>query len=494
MTTPTTSKPLTSDSTWEDTLAVAYGESLRWFDGLPSDTTAPTPDLVSSLRRLDRPLPTRGLPPPVVIADLVRDVTAGLRKPTSAGCLDRSPTQPVEIAAEWSATAWEASARHATTAPALAALERVTGTWVRDLFRLPRRSKVAFTADRTAAQFHCLIAARSRVLKAHESNRPGKPRTPEPVTLLVGSAHHHASDADFAAVGGDQGFVVKTVDSDSEGRMCPQRLRNALQIQQGPVIVVARAGHLETDATDPLAAIATAVETARSTRPYKGDLWLHLDGGRGLWAGISPRLRHHVEGYDRADSWAFDTDPWLNTTRQWGIAAARLDPDQRQPVEAGGEPSTGMAAESTRVVAMYAALRHAGQRALVESAERIHLLTRRAVSRLIGHDGVAVLSRSVLNRILLRCVDREGNAAVQTPAVAAALRRGELWHPVAVDSGGNSAIQLTVRNWLATEADVDRAVTALLHTHNRIREQLPTPPFDLPAVCVTGTRGSSASM
>ena len=57
-------------------------------------------------------------------------------------------------------------------------------------------------------------------------------------------------------------------------------LEAALEAIDGPTIVCAQAGEVNTGAVDPFAEIATLSRDAGA--------WLHIDGAFGLWAAASP--------------------------------------------------------------------------------------------------------------------------------------------------------------------------------------------------------------
>ena len=72
-----------------------------------------------------------------------------------------------------------------------------------------------------------------------------------------------------------------------------------------PIAVVATVGTTSTTSIDPVAAIADVCE--------RHGMWLHVDAAYGGAAAIVPRLRHVLDGCDRADSLVFNPHKWLFT-------------------------------------------------------------------------------------------------------------------------------------------------------------------------------------
>src|SRR5919198_938600 len=106
------------------------------------------------------------------------------------------------------------------------------------------------------------------------------------------------------------------VPADEQGRMRADALRETLARIDGPTIVCAQAGNVNTGAFDPLPEIVEAVRS-------KPNAWLHVDGAFGLWAATVPALREHVVGIDGADSWTTDAHKWLNVPYDSGIVIVR---------------------------------------------------------------------------------------------------------------------------------------------------------------------------
>src|SRR2546426_11475148 len=115
--------------------------------------------------------------------------------------------------------------------------------------------------------------------------------------------------------------------------MKPDALDRALATADGPTIVCAQAGNVNTGAFDPLDAIADVTGRHRA--------WLHVDGAFGLWAAASETLKPHTRGVERADSWATDAHKWLNVPYDSGLVFVAHPAAHR----AGDERERGVLAE-----------------------------------------------------------------------------------------------------------------------------------------------------
>ena len=95
--------------------------------------------------------------------------------------------------------------------------------------------------------------------------------------------------------------------------MRPEALARALAAGEGPAIVCAQAGNVNTGACDPLAEVVEAAGERGA--------WVHVDGAFGLWAAASPALAPLVAGAEAAHSWATDGHKWLNVPYDCGVVA-----------------------------------------------------------------------------------------------------------------------------------------------------------------------------
>ena len=363
---------------------------------------------------------------------------------------------PAALAADWLTSAWDQNAGLYAGGPSASVVEQVTREWLVDLLGLPAESSIGFVTGTQLAHVTGLAAARWHVLDAvgWDVGANGLNGAP-PLRVLVGEKRHVTVDRALRLLGLGAPTVVA---ADSQGRLLPEALREALG--DGPTIVCAQAGEVNTGAFDPLPEIADACEAAGA--------WLHVDGAFGIWAAVSPRLRHLVAGLERADSWTTDAHKWLNVPYDSGIvlcrhpeshraamttAAAYLIQDagaQRVRDEVDWVPEFSRRA---RGFSVYAALRSLGRSGLVELVERCCDGATRFAERIVELDGVELLNEVVLNQVLFRFESDE-----QTDAVLARVQQsGRIWLS-GTTWDGRKAIRVSVSNWQTTDEEIDLAV------------------------------------
>ena len=222
---------------------------------------------------------------------------------------------PAAVAADWVATAWDQNGFSVVTSPAAAAAEAVAAGWIAELLGLPAGVSSGFVTGAQGANTTGLAAARHRVLAAAgwDVERDGLAGAP-PLRVVAGGERHVTIDRSLKLLGIGTNAVV-AVPVDGQGRMDAAAVREELAAGERPTIVCAQAGNVNTGAFDPVAELADACGAVGA--------WLHVDGAFGLWAAASPKLRHLVEGVDRADSWATDAHKWLNVPYDCGLVFCR---------------------------------------------------------------------------------------------------------------------------------------------------------------------------
>src|SRR5678815_5092330 len=192
-------------------------------------------------------------------------------------------TWPVALAADWLASTWDQNAGIYATSPLSSVIEDVAGKWLLDLFDLPRESQAGFVTGCQMASFTCLAAARHAVLRSggwdvEADGLNGAPR----INIVTSAESHVTIDVALRYLGlGTR--ALQRVDSDAQGRMRADRLRELLATLEGPTIVCAQAGNVNTGAFDALREIGEITNAHGA--------WLHIDGAFGLWARASRRYR-----------------------------------------------------------------------------------------------------------------------------------------------------------------------------------------------------------
>jgi glutamate/tyrosine decarboxylase-like PLP-dependent enzyme len=337
-------------------------------------------------------------------------------------------------------------------------VEQVVRDWVCDLLGLPRDASIGFVTGTQMGSVTALAAARYRVLEraGWDVARDGLAGGPR-VRVLVGAQRHVTIDRALRLLGLG---APETVAADGQGRMDAGALRAVLERGDGPTIVCAQAGEVNTGAFDPFEEIADAAAAHGA--------WLHVDGAFGLWAAASPRLRDLVRGVERADSWITDAHKWLNVPYDSALVLTS-DPDAHRAamtvsasylIQDDGARAVRDQVDwvpefsrRARGFAVYAALRSLGRSGLAELVERLCDCAQRFADGLASLPGAELLNDVVLNQVLFRFGTDEETDAV--------LRRvqdlGEVWMS-GTTWEGRRAIRISVSNWQTTGAEIDLAL------------------------------------
>ena len=200
--------------------------------------------------------------------------------------------------------------------------------------------------------------------------------------------------------------------------MIPAELERALGDGDGPALVCAQAGDVNTGAFDPLDEI-TSISRERGA-------WCHVDGAFGLWAAASPAHRHLVTGAEHADSWATDGHKWLNVPYDSGFAiVAHPEPHRNSmlvhaPRTCRRRPRTSATAttgcrSSRGAPAACRCTRRCARSAVtawLRSSSGNCACATRIAERLEREDGVELLNDVVLNQVLVRFGPRRRHATL----------------------------------------------------------------------------------
>jgi glutamate/tyrosine decarboxylase-like PLP-dependent enzyme len=368
---------------------------------------------------------------------------------------------PASVAADWLATAWDQNGFSVTLSPAAAAFEDVAGAWIADLLLLPQGVSCGFVTGAQGANTTALAAARQHILAAAgwDVGRDGLVGAPR-IRVLAGAERHVTIDRSLRLLGLGT-TCLELVAADEQGRMRADALRDALQAAQGPTIVCAQSGNVNTGSFDPLTQIADACERAGA--------WLHVDGAFGLWAAASPRYRHLVAGSERADSWATDAHKWLNVPYDCGLVFARHPQAHGDAMAVaasylqrsdGRSPSDWVPESSRRArgFATWAALRALGRTGVADLVDRCCAHARRFAELLGAEPGVEILNDVVLNQVLVRFDDDD---ATTRDVIRRVQEDGTCWLGGS-EWQGRAVMRISVSSWRTTGEDVERSAAAIL--------------------------------
>ncbi len=453
---------------WRKTLEMAHSAALEWLDSLGERAVGPERTYADMYQLFSRPMPEAGQSPAEVIETLASSVPPGLMAMNHGRFFGWviGGHQPVGLAADWLVAAWDQNTAMAESTPAVSAIEHVAADWIVDLLGLPSDSSVAFITGAQTANFVCLAAARSKVLAdvGWDVEADGLTGAP-PVTVIAGPHRHHTIDKAIKMLGLGTARI-RTV-AGSGPTMNPQALARELDQIEGPVIVCAQAGEVNTGAIDPIADIVGVTS---------GKAWLHVDGAFGIWARLDDRVAGLLEHVEMADSWATDAHKWLNTPYDCGIAITRHpgahrramtvradylivdDPALvRSPIDWNPEMS-----RRSRAVPVYATLAALGRSGVAEMVRRC-----RDMATMIG-EGVESMPRAELlhpvitNQVLVRF---NGTDPAHTNRVLKTVQDGGVCYPTGTMWDGQPAIRISVSNWATDEEDVALTLEALAAAH-----------------------------
>jgi glutamate/tyrosine decarboxylase-like PLP-dependent enzyme len=367
---------------------------------------------------------------------------------------------PAALAADWLTSAWDQNAGLYVGGPSASIVEQVTREWIVELLGLPGDASIGFVTGTQMAHVTGLAAARFHVLDevGWDVGRDGLQGAPK-IRVLAGAKRHVTIDRALRLLGLG---APTAVEADEQGRMRIDALAEAIGAGEGPTIVCTQAGEVNTGAFDPLAEIADACEDAGA--------WLHVDGAFGIWAAVSPGLRHLVSGLERADSWTTDAHKWLNVPYDSGIVLCAHPESHRRAMTIQAEYLIQDEGERrvrdqvdwvpefsrrARGFAVYAAMRSLGRAGLVELVERCCTQARRFADQIAELPSVQVINDVVLNQVLFRLEDDDRTGA----ALAAVQASGDVWLS-GTTWDGRKAIRVSVSNWQTGDEETDLAVEA----------------------------------
>lgn len=447
---------------YDEALDRAHDHARRWLASLTDRPIPPGHDADACLPGFGGALPSGPTDPAAVVDDLAAAVEPGLIAMPSGRFYGWviGGTLPAALGADWLVSAWDQNATLRYATPAVVAAEETAGRWLLELLGLPAGSDVGFVTGATMANFTCLAAARQQVLShgGWDVNRDGLIGAPS-VRVLVGAERHVTVDLALRYLGLG---LPTPVAADNQGRIDVDALSAELAAGDGPTIVCLQAGNLHSGAFDDIA-VAAAVS-------HRHGAWVHVDGAFGLWAAASPAHRHHLEGYDAADSWTTDAHKTLNVPYDCGVAIV-ADPAplraamgaQASYLVAAADAGPGDPLEKTpefsrraRGVPVWAALRSLGSSGVAAMVDRFVEHACALAAGIATIDGVEILNDIAFTQVCISFGDDERTRAVTQRLLAdgTVWMSGSRWQ-------GRDVLRISVSNWSTDEADVATSIDAV---------------------------------
>jgi glutamate/tyrosine decarboxylase-like PLP-dependent enzyme len=372
---------------------------------------------------------------------------------------------PAALGADWLASTLDQNTGAWVASPLGGHLEQVAVDWLKELFGLPPTWGAVLTTGATMANFTALACARRwaglrQGVDVEEAGLAGLPPVP-----VFGSGYVHPSDVKalgMLGVGRGQG---RRFTRDEVGRLDAAALEAALRDLDGaPGIVIASAGEVNAGDFDEVGEMAALAE--------RYGAWLHVDGAFGLFASLSERTRHLVEGVDRAHSVIADGHKWLNVPYESGFAFVREAALLPQVFGAGAaylpdiddpRPNWGYLgpemSRRARSIAVWATLRAYGRDGHREVVERNLDLAQHMAAAVDAAPDLERLAEVPLNIV---CFRYRPQGSEDGPALddlnrrigEAALTDGRVFFG-STSYGGRTAFRPAMVNWRTREADVE---------------------------------------
>ncbi len=449
-------------------LQTAAMAALEYAKAIDDRRVVPDPEALAALASFDERLPDVGADPLSTLR-LLHDVGSPATVATTGARylgFVIGAAYPVALGTSWLLSAWDQNAALPVMSPVAAKLHDVVRDWLVDLLRLPGDTAVAFVTGATVANASCLAAGRDALLArlGWDAQAEGLFGAPA-LEVVIGERAHSTLSKSLGLVGLGRERVT-VVPADDQGRMRADLLPDL----DGPVLVCAQAGEVNTGAFDPFDEIADWLAERSG--------WFHVDGAFGLWALADPTRTGLVAGLGRADSWATDAHKWLNVTYDSGIAFVRRPEDLRRtfasvagylPPNAGFEAmhNTPQSSQRARQIETWSVLRTLGRQGVADLVTGACQAATTIAERL-RDGGLTILNEVVLNQVLVRLADGPTTEAL----IAEIQSDGRIWcGPTQWD--GVTAMRISVSSWKTGLADATFAADVILDCAARVHANAP---------------------
>lgn len=407
--TPSSSTLATDRRHLPDILDATVDAAKEFLDGLDQQPVGHRLDALAPST-----LPVRGVGAVAALADLRQRYEpwiSGSAGPRYFAFVTGGST-PAALAGDWLTSTYDQNGSDAGES-SVRQLSLDAVSMFRDLLHLPDAFSGVFVTGATMSNFVGLAMARQWL-----GHHRGIDVAAEGVGALgevpIFSATAHSSVFKSLAMLGLGRNHLRSVDTLPEREAVDVKaLRAALEACDGPAIVVANAGTVNTTDFDDLQAI---LELRRDHA-----FWLHVDGAFGAIAACSDTYRPLLAGLEGADSVTVDAHKWLNVPYDSALLLTRHFPLQGEVfrsmapyLEAEIRPQTFLHltpenSQRWRALPVWMTLTAYGRDGYAEIVDRCCELARWLGQRLQEHGRFRLLAPVKLNGICFTWVDAEGN-------------------------------------------------------------------------------------
>ncbi|SDJ28423.1 Glutamate or tyrosine decarboxylase [Ferrimonas sediminum] len=458
--------------------------AVEYLESLPD---RPVDNLISaeSLRQsIGGSLPMQASDPAQVLGELAANVEPGLigsGGPRFFGYAIGG-SFPVALAADWLVSAWDQNVPYYVASPGTSVVEETAAEWMLELLGLPETAGVGFVSGAQEGIYTALITARNSLLNNAGWDVATRGLYNAPRITVVASDQIHSTIKRALSMIGIGVEQIKTLPTDANLRILPESIADVMAQCEGPTLVCAQAGCIDSGAFDPFEALAAEVKRHPNA-------WLHIDGAIGLWSAVSDSQRHLLKGIELADSWDTDGHKWFNMPYDSGMVIVR---DAKLLVTAMGGSSMGdyltdaiakpdrnainfgiSASRRARGVPVYAAIKALGKQGIEAHLDHCCALAQRLAGTLSQVEGITILNDVVSNRFSAQFGN--GNEAFRnrlTERVVHRLQQDGFCYPSTSGYKGLKTMLFSVLSCHTTTEDIDDTAEAIIRTFNDELAQL----------------------
>jgi glutamate/tyrosine decarboxylase-like PLP-dependent enzyme len=418
---------------------------------------------------------------PVPLDEAVADVEQMLRRwqvqithPRYLGLFNPSITFS-SVIADTLVAAYNPQLASWRTSPAANEIERHTLGWLTRKFGFPDSAIATFTNGGAEANFSAVAAALEHAFPTCGDQGLGA-LAATPVLYLSAEAHH--SFTKIAQMCGIGRNALRLIPTDGELRMDVDALAGAIEQDRKsglvPLMVIGTAGTTAAGAIDPLQELAGVCKEQK--------LWFHVDAAWGGAAIVSPVLRRHLAGIEKADSITCDAHKWFSVSMACGmffcrhrdvIARAFRVETSYMPGSAGAatfDPYTNSVQWSRRFIGLklFLSLAERGE------AEQVRMIEHQAQMGTLLRDCLAASGWRVVNTTPLPvvCFTREG---LNAPEFAQTVRKRQIAWISDVQINGCYFIRACITSYKTTEQEVREIVEKITELFAELPQERTAP-------------------